>query len=198
MAKIYTRTGDQGTTGLVGGKRLGKTDPRLEALGGVDELGSGLGLVRALVGSLQKPDLVKAFHDLRLVQADLFSVNALLAGAEEIPGLAKRTVWLEREIDALARELVPQIGFIYPTGHPVAAQLFVARAVCRRTERSCLDYLDALPKQQRHALTASGIEPYLNRLSDYLFVLARWVNLKMGRQEEKWKPPQFLKPKSRN
>ena len=177
--KIYTRTGDDGTTGLLGPGRVPKCSPRVEAYGGVDELNAALGAARALdrEGWLAE--------ELGALQAHLFSVGAELAVAE--PAMLERlerigeadVEALERWIDRLDAGLPALRNFILPGGSELAAQLHLARAVCRRAERR----LVALGQQE-------AVEPrlvrFLNRLGDLLFVMARWSNQRAGIQETEW------------
>jgi cob(I)alamin adenosyltransferase len=192
MGKIYTKSGDQGETGVIGGRRLGKDDPLIGVIGDLDELNSHLGLARSLISGLPKADLNPVFQDLRSVQNDLFAVAARLAGGREKLALPARTAWLEDRIDRIEEELGTLKGFIYPTGHPVAAQLFVARAVCRRAERNLVRYLNSSGAKEDEE--TPKINPYLNRLADYLFVSGRWVNFKMGVAEEEWKQSTSSEP----
>jgi cob(I)alamin adenosyltransferase len=175
--KIYTRTGDAGETSLFGGARVAKNDPRIEAYGTVDELNSVLGVVRA---SWPASPIDALLHQ---VQADLFDVGAHLAspGTSRFPGVdAARIEELERGIDAMTAELPPLTSFILPGGALPAAQLHVARTVCRRAERLVVALNDDTPATQ------STIR-YLNRLSDYLFTAARFANLKLGVEDVPWK-----------
>jgi cob(I)alamin adenosyltransferase len=170
--KIYTRTGDSGETSLFGGSRVPKNDPRIEAYGTVDELNSFLGAARA-AGLPQSID-----DQLHQVQMDLFEIGAHLAspGASRFPGVEEtRIEQLEQAIDAMESELSPLTTFILPGGTPGAAQLHVARTVCRRAERCVV------------ALREDATLRYLNRLSDYLFVAARFANLRAGRSDVPWK-----------
>jgi len=180
--KIYTRTGDQGDTGLFGGGRVGKDDPRVEAYGGVDELNASLGLVRAI-------ELMPRIDEVIVgVQRDLFAIGALLATpdtAKMAEHLAKarldeeRIAQLERAIDECERELEPLRAFIIPGGTPKAAALHVARTVCRRAERQVV----AL---RRDVDLPDLVVTYLNRLSDLLFMLARVANRRAGAGEVTW------------
>jgi cob(I)alamin adenosyltransferase len=174
MAKIYTKTGDAGQTGLVGGARVQKSDPRVEAYGDVDELSSSIGLARAL---LADGDLDTV---LAQVQRDLVPVGGELATPPGVrsrgPALAPAAIErLEGTIDVWQAELPPLDRFILPAGTPGAAALQVARAVCRRAERHAL----AVPGGAPPAVLA-----YLNRLSDLLFVAGRIANRRAGRAEE--------------
>ena len=180
--KIYTKTGDTGLTGLFGGGRVSKDDPRVEAYGDVDELNAQLGVARA-VEVMPRVDEV-----LVPIQRDLFSIGALLA----TPDLEKmhdhlakaqidekRILGLEQEIDACDRELEPLRAFIVPGGSPKAAALHVARTVCRRAERRVIHL-------QRSVEIPPIVVVYLNRLSDLLFTLARVANARGGAGEVTW------------
>ena len=179
--KIYTRTGDEGTTGLFGGGRVSKTHVRVEAYGDVDELNAAIGLARA-IESMPRVDEV-----LVPLQRDLFAIGALLATPdrdkmkrqlEKASIDERRVAELERAIDDGDRELEPLKAFIVPGGSPKAAALHVARTVCRRAERRVI------------ALANEEIPPivvvYLNRMSDLLFTLARVANRRAGAGEVTW------------
>ena len=180
--KIYTKTGDEGLTGLFGGGRVSKDDPRVEAYGDVDELNAVLGVVRAA-------DVMPRIDEVLVpIQRDLFSIGALLA----TPDLTKmhqhlekaqihdeRIAELELEIDACDRELEPLRAFIVPGGTPRAAALHVARTVCRRAERRVIHL-------QREVEIPQIVVVYLNRLSDLLFTLARLANARSGAGEVTW------------
>jgi len=178
--KIYTRTGDAGETGLFGGLRVGKDDPRVEAYGTVDELNSCLGVARTLGASAQTDE------SLSQIQNDLFTLGAELAcapGKEQklrIALLAQSDIErLEAWIDRAEAPLEPLANFVLPGGCRSAAELHRARTVCRRAERRTLA-----------AGRASSIRPevviYLNRLSDLLFVLARYENHLAGLSDIPW------------
>lgn len=177
FVKIYTRTGDHGETSLFGGARVAKNDARIEAYGTVDELSSLVGVARASgIPSEAAPVLEQ-------VQRDLFDVGAHLAspGTSRFPGVdAQRITELERAIDAMERELAPLTNFILPGGTLAAAQLHVARTVCRRAERCVVALQDESPA------TMSTVA-YLNRLSDYLFVAARFANHRAGHADVAWR-----------
>jgi cob(I)alamin adenosyltransferase len=180
--KIYTRTGDNGTTGLFGGDRVPKHHPRLEAYGTVDELNAFLGLTRTqLDPNDHKTDtlLARLQHMLFEVGADL--ATPLDSQARTVRITVEHTETLEQEIDRLETELPPLRHFILPGGTPAAATLHVARTVCRRAER-CVSAL-----AEREAINPEVLR-FLNRLSDLLFVLARWVNQSYGQNESLWKP----------
>jgi cob(I)alamin adenosyltransferase len=180
--RIYTRTGDAGTTGLFGGGRVEKDDPRVEAYGDIDELNAVLGLARA-VEMMPRIDEV-----LVPIQRDLFSLGALLATPDREKmkqQLEKarideaRITELERHIDDGEQELEPLTAFILPGGTPKSAALHVARTVCRRAERRVV----AL---HREVELPQLVVVYLNRLSDLLFVLARVANRRAGAGEVTW------------
>jgi cob(I)alamin adenosyltransferase len=174
--KIYTRTGDTGETSLFGGSRISKNDPRIEAYGTVDELNSFIGLARA---SWPSSPIDSELHT---VQSDLFDIGAYLAapGLDRFHGVdARRIEELERVIDAMEMELQPLTTFIVPGGSEEAAQLHVARTVCRRAERLVV----ALDDSTKEAQTTLA---YLNRLSDFLFVAARFANRKHGVADVPW------------
>jgi cob(I)alamin adenosyltransferase len=175
--KIYTRTGDLGQTSLFGGARVAKNDTRIDSYGTVDELSSHLGVAR----STPIPASIDAI--LEQVQHDLFEIGAHLAspGTSRFPGVeAQRITDLETAIDTMERELEPLTGFILPGGSIGAAQLHVCRTVCRRAERL------VVALQDESEATRSTIA-YLNRLSDYLFVAARFANHDAGVDDVPWK-----------
>ena len=185
--KIYTRGGDAGETVLIGGTRVRKTDPRVRAYGGVDELNSTLGLALALDGESGHLDADR----LGRVQEDLFTIGARLAAADPDRAVSRGTIpeldpdridALESWIDEMDEELPELDAFVLPGGSPAGAQLHVARTVCRRAERAIVGLLDAQPE------LAGRVIPYLNRLSDLLFTLARWVNARAGTPEASWLP----------
>ena len=174
--KIYTRTGDRGETSLFGGARVPKNDARIEAYGTVDELSSHIGVARAAAPPAEVDD------ELHRVQMDLFEIGAHLAspGTSRFPGVElARIEALESSIDAMERELEPLTSFILPAGTPAAAHLHVARTVCRRAERLVVALHD------ESEATQSTIA-YLNRLSDYLFVAARFANARAGVGDVAW------------
>ena len=173
LTKIYTRTGDDGTTGLADGSRVGKDSPRVEAMGAVDELNSAVGML--LTEDL--PERLSAVFT--GVQHDLFD----LGGELSVPGhpvmSASHVTRLERELDALNENLPPLRDFVLPGGSRAAAAAHVARAACRRAERS----LVALTRAES---AAPALVQYLNRLSDLLFVAARALNRHAGRDDVLW------------
>jgi cob(I)alamin adenosyltransferase len=179
--KIYTRSGDQGDTSLLGGARVAKDVLRIETYGTVDELNCVLGLVRAQ-GVSERIDQV-----LDRVQNELLSVGAELASPDPVARGTRiigpqHVAHLEADIDEYQAVLPPLKQFILPGGALAAATLHVARAVCRRAER----HLVALARQDGRAVSLSLIA-YLNRLSDLLFVLARAANQEAGREDTLWR-----------
>ena len=194
--KIYTRTGDMGETGLVGGQRVQKNDHRIEAYGTVDELNSFLGLCKA---SLDGGQCEKILTELTEIQKDLFSVGAQLSaypeGAKRISASCLkdgRIKALEESMDDLDAVLPPLKGFILPCGHPAAAWSHVCRTVCRRAERSVVNMKVSCPAASLEAeKTVYRIIRYLNRLSDYFFILARYLNATHTHEEELWLPWQI-------
>lgn len=177
--KIYTRKGDTGETSLIGGKRVSKTSLRIEAYGTIDELNSVIGLVR---DSARHKDEDAFLVD---IQNNLFTIGSKLATAEgskmELPELVKEDVdALEKAMDLMDEQLPALKNFILPGGDLAASHCHLARTVCRRAERRVVE------------LAQSGsvdelIIRYLNRLSDYLFVLARFFTAKHGGEETAWK-----------
>ena len=181
MKKIYTRTGDRGTTGIHGGERVPKDDIRIEANGCIDELNSHLGIVRTLI-----PETDKRWQMLFEIQKELMTVMSLVATPSAIreqnpntlsPGLSSRC---EAWMDGMMAELEDSGYFLLPGGTPAAAQLQLARAVARRAERRLwtLDRKDPLPEE---------LLIFMNRLSDLFFVMARYDLQLAGFSEEKWK-----------
>ncbi|MEC9383816.1 MAG: cob(I)yrinic acid a,c-diamide adenosyltransferase [SAR324 cluster bacterium] len=188
ITKVYTRTGDAGQTGLVGGKRLPKDHPRIEAYGSVDELNSVIGLALSF---LAKKGASKRREKLGLIleaiQQKLFDTGSELATlpGDEYEGQiilqAENVEWLEEIIDAMNEELQPLKSFILPGGTSLNAFLHQARTVCRRAERDIL-------KLNQIDLVNPEIIKYINRLSDFLFVAGRWVTETLGETETLWQP----------
>ncbi len=179
--KIYTRKGDQGTTGLIGGTRVLKSSMRIESYGTVDELNSYIGLVRD-----------QSIHDelkiqLIEIQDRLFTIGSSLASDPEkstmkIPDLKNEDVAiLEKWMDEMNETLPEMRSFILPGGHTTVSFCHIARCVCRRAERIIVDL-------SQHEFVAELVLTYLNRLSDYLFMLSRKISQDMGAVEQPWKP----------
>ncbi len=190
LTRIYTRTGDSGVTGLVGGERVKKSSARIETYGTVDELSSAIGVARAALGSFTQSHLRAAALDawLAWTQDVLFNLGSDLATLPEsrregLPRVeAADTQALERAIDEAQRDLPPLANFIHPGGSLPGALLHLARTICRRAERLVVVLLD-----ERGDVCAQAL-PYLNRLSDALFVWARWINDALGDGEHRWNP----------
>lgn len=184
--KIYTKSGDQGETSLVDGSRVKKNHPRVEAYGTLDELNSSLGVCVALSRSAEAFQNNSHFQALQSIQNDLFNLGSQLACPTEdwrakMPEVSEtRVLYLEAEMDAMTDVLPPLKEFILPGGHPFAAALHQARSLCRRAERRVFE-LESSSNLENRALI------YLNRLSDYLFVLARYANHVSQVPELTWK-----------
>jgi cob(I)alamin adenosyltransferase len=175
--KIYTRTGDSGTTGLVGGTRVEKRSLRIIAIGDVDELNASIGLARTQGGPLDT--------ELEAIQNWLFDLGGELASphqhARQHRGIGpKQTRDLEESIDRQTAELEPLQHFILPGGCELAARLHLARGICRRAERSILEL-------NEHEPVGDEAKAFVNRLSDWLFVAARTANRLAGVQDVKWR-----------
>ncbi|HYC41173.1 MAG TPA: cob(I)yrinic acid a,c-diamide adenosyltransferase [Chitinophagaceae bacterium] len=178
--KIYTRTGDKGTTALIGGTRVSKSHERIEAYGTVDELNSHIGLCCDLLSD------AATRKTLQEIQDRLFTIGSSLACDPEkepklrIPDLSESDViFLESEIDRMNAALPEMKNFILPGGHPTVSQLHIARCVCRRAERRVIALGELVP---------ALVVKYLNRLSDHLFVLARYTGSLLNAPEIPWKP----------
>jgi len=179
--KIYTKTGDKGTTSLIGGTKVPKSHFRIEAYGTVDELNSYIGLCRDLIEDIDIQSILAEMQD------RLFTIGASLACDPEkesslkIPDLSVNDIeLLEKQIDCIDSEVPPMKNFIIPGGHPTISHLHIARCICRRAERCCV----------RIELESEHVNPlviqYLNRASDYLFMLARYMHLKLEVAEIPW------------
>jgi cob(I)alamin adenosyltransferase len=189
LNRIYTRTGDDGTTALGTGERRKKYDLRIACYGTVDETNAAIGLVRLVTGADAEIDAM-----LGRIQNDLFDLGADLCTPEQAkgkgPGGARLTVTeaqvtrLEAEIDHLNADLAPLRSFVLPGGTPAAAHLHLARTVCRRAERMMVELVD----QAGEEVSAVALK-YVNRLSDFLFVAARYVNDR-GARDVLWQPGQ--------
>jgi cob(I)alamin adenosyltransferase len=187
--KIYTGTGDHGKTSLFSGERVSKADQRLEACGDVDELNSVLGALGASLSD-EDPNVAREIQE---IQSTLFHVGACLATSPGSP-LAdalkpiedEQIKNLERAIDRMDGLLPPLTGFVLPAGHAAAAWAHIARTVCRRAERHAVRLLAEVAEEKPSATWGAALV-YINRLSDYLFVLSRYCNRIMGVQEIPWK-----------
>lgn len=180
ITKVYTRRGDKGQTSLVGGQRVSKASKRLDAYGTVDELSSHLGLLASLLPDGHEKQMVER------IQNCLFNVCTNLATDQDQTPLYPSAYLpegeielLEREVDQVMKELPERQGFILPGGTREAAQAHVCRTVCRRAER-CIVALS------EEATISPEVQQYINRLSDYLFVLAKKLNFIVGKSEKLW------------
>jgi cob(I)alamin adenosyltransferase len=177
--KIYTRTGDKGKTSLIGGRRVGKTDKRVEAYGSVDELMSQLAVV---CDSTNDAELK---NNIILIQNRLMTISAHLASDnkknnEKMPVISEEDIFfLEKQIDIMDKEIPELDHFILPGGHPLSSLIHVSRSVCRRAERNAI-------RVSGFAVEWPLSVKYLNRLSDYLFTLARFVLFRSGGFETPW------------
>jgi len=183
LNRIYTRTGDKGSTGLGDGSRVAKDAPRVAAYGTVDELNSTLGLVRLHAGGEHDPALARIQNDLFDLGADLCTPdfeNDATAKHPRLRVVAAQVDRLETEIDAMNADLDPLRSFVLPGGTPLAAHLHLARTVCRRAERL------AVTLAQAETVNPEAVR-YLNRLSDWLFVASRVAN-DAGRADVLWVP----------
>ena len=187
LNRIYTRTGDDGSSGLSTGERRPKDDPRFEAIGTVDETNAAIGVARLHISEYPDLDLM-----LGAIQNDLFDLGADLATPEaaEPPAfeplriLAVQVERLEKEIDYLNRGLAPLTTFVLPGGSAAAAHLHMARTICRRAERATV----MLTRVEGEVVNPEAVR-YLNRLSDFLFVASRWAN-DLGGRDVLWVPGQ--------
>lgn len=181
--KIYTKTGDAGKTSLIGGTKVPKSHLRIETYGTTDELNSYIGLVGDMITDVQSKTVLKEIQD------RLFTIGSSLACDPDkeplmkMPDLKETDVeLLEKEIDTMNEVLPPMKFFVLPGGHPAVSTTHVARCVCRRAERLCVN-------MQEHELFVDPLViKYINRLSDYLFVLSRYIAHLLGVEEVAWKP----------
>ncbi|MDQ3277119.1 MAG: cob(I)yrinic acid a,c-diamide adenosyltransferase [Bacteroidota bacterium] len=181
--KIYTKTGDKGNTSLIGGTKVPKSDIRIETYGTVDELNSWIGNINDQLQDLEFKE------ELKIIQDRLFTIGSALAtdGEKEpkmkLPDLLPEDIaFLEKRIDGMTAALPPMKSFILPGGHPVVSSIHIVRCVCRRAERL------AVNMQVHELFIDEKIIQYLNRLSDYLFTLARYTAQKLGAEEVPWHP----------
>jgi cob(I)alamin adenosyltransferase len=177
--KIYTKTGDDGTTGLFGGQRISKADPQIECYGSIDEL-------NAVIGWAAVATPAELSAELRAVQSELFVIGSCLACPDplkppsHLPALEESSIArLESQMDAAQAQLPQLRNFILPGGSEGAARLHLARTICRRAERAVIAF-------SQTKLIPPMVVIYLNRLSDWLFVQARWTNQSAGVQDTPW------------
>lgn len=180
-SKIYTKTGDKGQTSLIGGTRLPKHHVRIEAYGTVDELNSHIGLLRDVIEDKNVFDLLISIQD------RLFTIGSQLAADPEKNKMQLPVVYeedvvvLEKAIDDMNTQVPEMKSFVLPGGHVHVSYCHIARCVCRRAERSVLRLAENETVNELHI-------KYLNRLSDYLFMLSRWLTMKLNVKEIAWKP----------
>ncbi|HQU57509.1 MAG: cob(I)yrinic acid a,c-diamide adenosyltransferase [Chitinophagaceae bacterium] len=181
--KIYTKTGDKGTTSLIGGTKVSKANMRIDAYGTVDELNSWVGYVN------DQLEIAAAKKTMQEIQDRLFTIGAALACDPDKEPLLKTPdlknediIFLEKEIDNMYKDLPPMKSFILPGGHPIVSSAHIARCVCRRAERIIV------AMQENKMPVEPLIIQYLNRLSDYLFALARYCSHYLKVAEIPWRP----------
>jgi cob(I)alamin adenosyltransferase len=181
--KIYTKTGDKGTTSLIGGTKVPKSHLRIEAYGTTDELNSHIGLCRDLLTDEKSREVLLEIQDRLFTIGSSLACDPIKEPKMRIPDLKEKDITLlEKEIDRMNETLEPMKSFILPGGNITISQLHIARCVCRRAERCCVRLeLESLEVD-------SIILKYLNRLSDYIFVLSRYATHLLKVEEIKWKP----------
>ncbi|MDP4283001.1 MAG: cob(I)yrinic acid a,c-diamide adenosyltransferase [Bacteroidota bacterium] len=181
--KIYTKTGDKGKTSLIGGTKVLKSDPRIEAYGTVDELNSYIGLVSDYCNEEHAKNILKEIQDRLFTIGSELACDPKKSTKLSIPDLHESDIQLlENEMDSMEEELPPMKNFILPGGMPAVSFMHVARCVCRRAERCSVNL-----QEHGDALDPLIIK-YLNRLSDYLFILSRYTGMKNKAPEIVWKP----------
>jgi cob(I)alamin adenosyltransferase len=179
-SSIYTKGGDRGETSLIGGKRVPKFHPRIEAYGSVDELMAHTSMLRDLIEDAElRSDL------LRILDTEMATASLLAADCEDcpvvLPEVGNEAIsFLEEKIDEMDASLEPLTSFVIPGGHPAVSQAHIARTVCRRTERAILQLAQQVPVDD-HILM------FYNRLSDYFFVISRKIASLLGLQQKPWK-----------
>jgi len=182
-SKIYTKTGDKGNTALIGGTRVPKSHLRIEAYGTVDELNSYVGLCKDLLTDEYNRNLLQEIQDRLFTVGSSLACDPVKEPKMRIPDLIETDITLlENEMDRMNEQMVPMKFFILPGGHPTLSHLHIARCVCRRAERCCVRL------QQENDEVAPIVIKYLNRLSDYLFVLTRFTGHLLNVPEIAWKP----------
>jgi cob(I)alamin adenosyltransferase len=200
--KIYTKTGDKGTTSLIGGTKVPKSHLRIEAYGTVDELNSHIGLCKDLVSDNTAKAILLEVQDRLFTIGSSLACDPIKAPKMRIPDLAEKDIGLlENEMDRMNENIPEMKSFILPGGHTALSQLHIARCVCRRAERCCvrLELVtdtggESLPAHKVLRTEQAGLEveaiiiKYLNRLSDYLFVLSRYIGHQLNIAEIPWKP----------
>lgn len=179
--KIYTKTGDKGQTSLIGGTRLPKHHIRIEAYGTVDELNSHVGLLRDVIEHPNTRDLLIDIQDRLFTIGSQLAADPVKSKMQLPPVFEEDIVRLETAIDEINEQVPEMKSFVLPGGHVYVSYSHIARCVCRRAERSVLRLAESEEINEIHA-------KYLNRLSDYLFMLSRWLTFRLNAQEIPWKP----------
>ncbi|WP_299755012.1 cob(I)yrinic acid a,c-diamide adenosyltransferase [uncultured Pontibacter sp.] len=180
--KIYTKTGDKGTTALIGGTRVSKANLRIEVYGTVDELNSYIGLVRDQEVNKSRLDILKEIQDRLFTVGSTLATDPAKNTKMATPDLHEEDIiLLEQEIDMYTAEVPPLRAFVLPGGHQSVSFCHVARCVCRRAERLAISLQEVSPVDDL-------VIKYLNRLSDYLFALCRIMTQELGTEEVTWKP----------
>jgi len=181
--KIYTKTGDKGNTSLIGGTKVPKNDIRIETYGTVDELNSWIGLVNDQLNDEQFKNELKEIQDRLFTIGSSLATDAEKENKMKLPDLNDSDIeFLEKRIDAMTAALPPMKNFILPGGHVTVSSIHITRCICRRSERLAVNI------QQHKLFIDEKVIQYLNRLSDYLFVLARYAAHQLGAVELPWKP----------
>lgn len=181
--KIYTKTGDKGTTSLIGGTKVAKSHLRIEAYGTVDELNSYIGLCRDLLTDENGRRVLQEIQDRLFTIGSSLACDPLREPKMKIPDLKEEDILLlENEMDQMNETMPPMKNFILPGGHVAVSHLHIARCICRRAERCCVRL------ETENEETPLIVLKYINRLSDYLFVLARFTGFRLQAEEIPWKP----------
>lgn len=190
--KIYTKVGDKGNTSLLGGQKVSKGNSKIDCYGSVDELNSVLGLVRAELATLKGKKFSELDADIEVLQHRLFDLGSLLASLEEdrkkfkLPEISEGHIhWLEKKIDVATSQMPELREFILPGGTKLAAYFHLSRTVARRAERALVLYSQS-GMEEKDSIPTQAI-PFLNRISDYLFVMARFSNFLLKTSDVKWK-----------
>ena len=181
-SKIYTKTGDKGTTSLIGGTKVPKSHLRIEAYGTVDELNSYIGLCKDIITDKHTCTILQEAQDRLFTIGSSLACDPIKEPRMRLPDLKESDVeLLENEMDRMGESIPPMKSFILPGGHAIVSHLHIARCVCRRAERCCV-------RLELESLEVDGlIIKYLNRLSDYLFILSRFTSYQLKVQEIPWK-----------
>lgn len=181
--KIYTKTGDKGKTSLIGGTKVPKSHLRIEAYGTVDELNSYIGLCKDIVEDTDSRKILLEIQDRLFTIGSSLACDPIKAPRLRIPDLLETDVeLLEKEMDRMSESLPPMKSFVLPGGHTTISHLHIARCVARRAERCCV-------RLELESLEVDGLLlKYLNRLSDYLFILSRFTAMQLNAEEIPWKP----------